>query len=355
LVLVSDEWAYRGFQAIVLENHRLRATVLPGHGAKILELASKRSGRDLLYHHPRFDVRQPTFGANVDNWWTGGIDEVFPTVAASTVGAEELPYLGELWSLPWAYEIVDRSPARVAVRLSVGGVITPVRVERHLELRAGEPFLRATYQITNVGPDPVPYIWGLHPGVAVRPGMRIELPAGRATFMEGHPNVGVAAGTSFAWPLLPRPAGSRLDVSLTQSAEPPTWGLFRVDDLAAGWLAVMDPEARCGFGMTFDASVFQYPWLWLVYGGWRGIYTAATEVWTSDAAKLDEAITSGTARVLAPGETVTTEARYVVIDNIESVERIDRDGTVVEAPASDRPGAHGAGRTESLDPMGGRS
>jgi len=138
-VSISDDWTFRGFRAVVLENSRVRMTVLPGHGAKVWEFSSKRGGRDLLFHHPRFDVRQPVFGANVDDWWTGGIDEVAPTGHACVIGGENLPFLGEFWSQPWAYEIVDAGPERVVVHLSAGGIITPLRIDRWMELRPDEP------------------------------------------------------------------------------------------------------------------------------------------------------------------------------------------------------------------------
>ena len=102
---ISDAWTYRGFPAIVLENGRIRMTVLPTHGAKVVELISKAADRDLLYHHPRFDVRPPVFGANADDWWTGGIDEIPPTGHPAVVGGEQLPFLGEFWSQAWTARI----------------------------------------------------------------------------------------------------------------------------------------------------------------------------------------------------------------------------------------------------------
>jgi len=111
---ISDAWSYRGFPVLVLENARLRVTVAPGHGAKILELSSKRAGRDLLYHHPRVDLRPPVFGANADDWWTGGIDEIAPTGHSCVVAGEQLPFLGEFWSQAWGHAVEGRGPERVA-------------------------------------------------------------------------------------------------------------------------------------------------------------------------------------------------------------------------------------------------
>ena len=324
---ISDAWSYRGFRAVVLENERVRMTVLPEHGAKVVEFVSKRADRDLLYHHPRFDVRPPVFGANVDDWWTGGIDEVAPTGHPAIVGGEQLPFLGEFWSQAWAARIVEDGPTSVAVTLTCAGVMTPLRIERRMELRAGEPFVRSTHRLTNVGYESTPFMWGIHPGLAIRPGARIQVPGATATFHEGHPGLGVDQGTRFAWPSLPARDGP-IDLSVARPPDPPSWELAFVEELSAGWLSVTDPETRSGFAMTFDPTVFPVVWLWGVYGGWRGLYTVALEAWTAYPPRLDEVIAAGRARSLGPGESLQTEVRFVAHEGMAAVSEVTADGDV---------------------------
>ena len=81
-------WSYKGFEVVFLENDLLRVAVVPQIGAKIYQFVDKSINRDLLYHHPRVDLRPPVFGVNVDNWWTGGIDDVVPTSHPCTVGGK---------------------------------------------------------------------------------------------------------------------------------------------------------------------------------------------------------------------------------------------------------------------------
>lgn len=324
---ISDGWSYRGFPAIVLENDRIRMTVLPTHGAKVVEFISKEADRDLLYHHPRLDVRPPVFGANVDDWWTGGIDEVAPTGHPAVVGDETLPFLGEFWSQAWTTRIVDEGRAAVAVAMSCAGIITPLRIDRRMELRGGEAFVRSTHRLTNVGYEAVPFMWGIHPGVAVRPGSRIQVPGSLGIFHEGHPNLGLEPGTPFAWPHLPAARGS-IDLSVAREPDPPSWELVFIDELTAGWLAVADPASRSGFAMSFDLAVFPVAWLWGVYGGWRGLYTVALEAWTAHPPRLDQVIGAGRARTLEPGESLETEIRFIAFDGIGSVADVSPDGAV---------------------------
>ena len=237
---------------MVLENRHLRCVVLPGHGARITELVHKAAGRDLLYHHPRVDVRPPVFGVNVDDWWTGGIDEVAPTGHPCVVGGEQLPFLGELWSQAWEHRIEDDGPSVVRVHLWVSGIITPLRVDRWMELHADERHVRSRHRLTNLSDAPLDLMWGVHPGLAIRPGSRITIPARTGIFWEGHPELGMAPGATFAWPHLPTPDGRRIDLSTARSPDPPSWELVFATDLSAGWLAVTDPPTASGFAMTFD-------------------------------------------------------------------------------------------------------
>jgi hypothetical protein len=326
-VTITDAWTFRGFDAIVLENAHLRCTVLPGHGARITELIHKRAGRDLLYHHPRVDVRPPVFGANADDWWTGGIDEIAPTGHPCVVGGEQLPFLGEFWSQAWEHRIEEADGSRVVVHLWASGVITPLRIDRWLELRLDEPIVRSRHRLTNLGDTPLDLMWGIHPGLAIRPGSRITIPASEGVFWEGHEELGTSPGTTFAWPHLPAADGRTIDLSTTRGPTPPSWELVFATGLRAGWLAVTDPRTRSGFAMTFDRAVLPTCWLWGVYGGWRGLYAAAVEAWTSWPVRLDHVIEQGRQLTLPAGGTLETELRFVCVD-VAEVDDVSPDGEV---------------------------
>jgi galactose mutarotase-like enzyme len=308
-VTVSLDWTYRGFDACILENELLRATVIPAVGAKIYELVYKPLGRDLLYHHPRVELRSPVFGGNVDNWWSGGIDDAIPTGHACEVDGEELPFLGEVWSLPWQIE----RDGDHAVRLRRDGIITPFRIERRLELLPGEPELRVSYEIANTGTKPFAFIFGVHPGLPVGPATRIDIDASRAVFAEGDRPPGFD-GDEAEWPV----------ESVASLAPEPrnTWTLLYVTDLAGGRVTVTDAVWGTGFGMTFSTDVFRCVWVWLVDGGWRGIRCVAVEPWTGYPARLDEALAIGHARTLAPGETLATEVSLFAFAAADAEQRM---------------------------------
>lgn len=315
---ISFDWSYRGFPACVLENELLRATVLPTAGAKVHELIFKPADRDLVFHHPRTELRAPVFGVNVDNWWTGGIDDALPTGHPCVVDGEELPFLGEAWSLPWSAE----QESSTAVRFSRQGVITPFRIERRMELRPGEPFVRMEHRIGNVGTMPFRFIWGIHPTLPLGPATRIQIPGRRGVVQDSWPQDRLGtSGSEYRWPrpelveLGPEPAG--------------TWDFHYVTDLEDGWLAVWDAEWGSGFGMTFSEDLFRCVWVWLVDGGWRGIRCVAVEPWLGYPAKLDQAIAAGHAHQLAPGEELTASTRLIGFTTRGPVRGFDEEGRPV--------------------------
>jgi hypothetical protein len=315
---ISLDWAYRGFGTCILENELLRVTVVPEVGAKVHEMVFKPADRDLLFHHPRVELRTPVFGQNADDWWSGGIDDVLPTGHPCVVDGETLPFLGEVWSLPWSAERVGSE----TVKFTRAGVITPFVIEREMELRAGEPFVRVRHRIENVGRLPFRFISGIHPSVPVGPATHVDVPARRGIVQDSWPDDRLgASGTEYAWP--------RPEIVKLGSESLGTWDFHYATELEDGWLAVWDEEWGCGFGMTFPTQVFGCVWVWLVDGGWRGIRCVNVEPWTGYPARLDEAIAADRAMGLAPGEALEAATRWIGFTTREPVRGFDEAGAPV--------------------------
>ena len=73
--------------AIVLENDRLRVTVLPGLGGRVHSLFHKPTGRDLVYRNP---VLQPANFALNGAWFSGGIEWNIGATGHSTLSVAPL-------------------------------------------------------------------------------------------------------------------------------------------------------------------------------------------------------------------------------------------------------------------------
>ena len=335
------ETTWEGLPALVLDNGRVSATVVPSMGGHVASLVDVAGERELLWRNPRLTPRLAPYGAWFDDWWSGGWDEVFPGGDLSTLHDEKLPYMGELWCLPWSassWTAPDGSEA--SITSSVLGNVAAARFTRRLALRAEQPVLWASYRIENLDVRPLPFTWGVHPAFAVGAGHRLDLPAngGMVVGVASDPVMG-AVGQAYQWPLLPVSApepspgvrdGVR-DVTSVLGREAGVVGGHWATDLADGWLGLTDTAARRGVAIVFDREVFPHAWLWQVYGGWRGHQLLAMEPWTSRPQDIDGAMAAGRARVLAPGERLETWVAFAIHDGLDRVSGVDRgeDGLIV--------------------------
>jgi len=327
---ISGDWSFRGFRALVLENSLLRATVLPDLGGKIHEFVHKPCDRDFLYHNPRCLPRPPVYGANVDNWWSGGVDEAIPTGHPCSYNGEEYPYLGEVWSQPWAWNVTVDTPQTVEVHLRCNTIIAPLRVERWHRLVGDRPILYTRHKVTNIGLHPCEFLWGIHPAFAITPECRIDVPASTVRVAESAPDWHLGqSGTTYTWPYARDRDGSRVDMRRVQPFESGWHELHHATELSEGWVALTDVTAREGVAMTFSRQVFDTVWLWLVYGGWRDLYAVALEAWTGYPAQLSEAVASGRTARLGPGETLEAETSLIAFQGLTGVQSVSSSGEVV--------------------------
>ncbi|MGW1721819.1 DUF5107 domain-containing protein [Streptomyces sp. NPDC002306] len=150
--------------ALVIENDRLRATVLPGLGGRIASLVHKPTGRELLYRNP---VLQPANFALNGAWYSGGIEWNIGATGHTTLSCSPLhaarvpaPDGGEMLRL-WEWERLRDLPFQV-----------------DLWLPEGSDFLYVGVRIRNPHEHPVPTYWWSN--IAVPEERRVLAPAHEA-------------------------------------------------------------------------------------------------------------------------------------------------------------------------------
>ncbi|MEU3336626.1 DUF5107 domain-containing protein [Streptomyces sp. NPDC006668] len=154
----------RGIDALVIENDRLRATVLPGLGGRLASLIHKPSERELLYRNPVF---QPANFALNGAWFSGGVEwnigaTGHTTLACSPLHAARVPAPDgtEMLRL-WEWERLRDLPFQV-----------------DLWLPDGSDFLYVGVRVRNPHERPVPTYWWSN--IAVPEERRILVPAKEA-------------------------------------------------------------------------------------------------------------------------------------------------------------------------------
>ncbi|MEU7010123.1 DUF5107 domain-containing protein [Streptomyces sp. NPDC046332] len=171
--------------AIVIENERLRATVLPGLGGRVHSLHHKPSGRELVHRNPVF---QPAAFALNGAWFAGGIEWNIGATGHTTLSCAPLhaaivpaPDGGEMLRL-WEWERLRDLPFQV-----------------DLWLPEGSDFLHVGVRIRNPHERSAPVYWWSN--TAVPEDRRILAPAEEAWFHgyeRGLRRVAVPAGENGA-------------------------------------------------------------------------------------------------------------------------------------------------------------
>ncbi|WP_225095393.1 DUF5107 domain-containing protein [Streptomyces sp. CoH27] len=154
----------RALDTLVIENDRLRATVLPGLGGRIVSLLHLPTGRELLYRNPVF---QPADFALNGAWYSGGIEWNIGATGHTTLSCAPLhaacvpaPDGGQMLRL-WEWERLRDLPFQV-----------------DLWLPDGSDFLYAGVRVRNPHERPVPTYWWSN--IAVPEERRILAPAEQA-------------------------------------------------------------------------------------------------------------------------------------------------------------------------------
>jgi hypothetical protein len=329
---VDTGWQYRGLQVVRIENEHIRLDVFPEVGAKIYSFVHKASGKNLLWHNPRVQPGRVLYGTLFDDHWSGGWDELLPNdVPFKTPNGETLPDHGEIWSQESEWNVVERHNDLVAVRFVTHGRILPTTFEKTISLRAGESYCSVQYAYTNLGADPIDFLWNICCSLAISPATRLDIPAKRGIIEATDPwnTQGFEPGTEYEWPRTVTQAGEVVDFRFMPPQGAGVTDFQYLPNLEAGWFSVTDADARVGFGMVFPIEVIPHLSLFRSVGGWRGQTLVSVEPSIGYPYDLAVAVERGTAGRIDGNAAFEATIRAIAYDGVEAVERIDPDGTVM--------------------------
>lgn len=337
-----------GYRTIALENELVRVEVLADKGTDIVGFLHKPSDTDFMWRRPT-GLRPAGLGSEprgVDestfvDGYEGGWQECFPNGGQSVrYKGAELPFHGELLTLPWEVTVLEDRPEVVSVRFSVRTMRTPFELEKVLTLRSGRPVLEIEERLTNLAVEEMDVMWGHHPAFGppfLDDSCRIDMPPCRGTTERGEPwkDDQLAWATPFDWPSAPLRGSGVRDLSVVPGPESGTSGWVRLSDFAEGWYGITSGRRRVGFGLRWDASLFQHVWFWHVWKGmpgypWYGLnYVCALEPWTSwPDGGLSRSIENGSALRVAGHQTLSTRMLAVAYAGVDRISGISENGEV---------------------------
>lgn len=327
---LSTNWSYLGLHAVVLENRFLRVVVLPEAGGKIWQITYKPHDADLLWNNPRFPPSRQLINARYDDVWSGGWDELFPNDEVATINGELYPDHGELWTGEWEF-YPFRTVDEVGVRIEFTTPISAVHVEKKIVLRPGESRIYFSHRFTNNGSTEFPFLWKLHPAMAVSPQHRIDFPPMQVVLEPAFPGTLEGAASPGEWPYIS--IGSN-NVDLRTIPSPDARQLYFLygTKMKAGWCALTNTETGLACALKFDPSVFPSAWLFATYGGWRNYNVAVLEPCTGYPLNFEAMRSAGRHRILAAGASLSTEVLFAVQEGLQWVGNVEEDGSLQEEP-----------------------
>ena len=288
------EFVYRGHRCVSLENQQLRVVIAADKGADIIEFLYKPLDVDALWHSPtglrafdHYRASSPLAEGQFRQYYPGGWHEMLPNGAApcSHRGAHFGQH-GEATLLPWEYEIIVDEPERIEVKFRVRLVRMPLIVEKSVVLTSGSSALQISESIQSFADQELEVIWGQHPTFGwpfLEEGCRVYLPACVAVVGTPLPNSRLQAGQRASWPLLLSPDGQTVDLSVIPGPSARSQDYVRLENLADGWFALVNPKRGIGFALRWDVGMFPTLGFWQVFRGgfdypWYGMnYLAALE------------------------------------------------------------------------------
>jgi hypothetical protein len=264
------ETTYSGIDAVVLENAKLRVTVLAGKGTDVVELNYKPLDLDFAPISPG-GVRAPRTdqGDAFMDHYPGGWQEVLPNggVPTSHAGATYGQH-GEISLVPWDHTIERDDEDGVTVAFEIALRTVPLRLTKRLSLDRDTAELRMSETLVNESDVEVDAMWGHH--------------------------------IAFGPPFLSEATTVDLPVEL---------GRPSAIEYIEGRSDYTIRDDRIGLRVSWDASTMPYLWVWQEHGGttaypwWGRLRTVGLEPFSSRPTDgLAEAVRNGTALRLKPRE-----------------------------------------------------
>lgn len=258
---------------LVLENSRLRVTVLPGLGGRIRSLFHKPTGRELLYVNP---VLQPADFALNGAWFSGGIEwnigaTGHTTLSCAPVHAATVPAPdgGEMLRL-WEWERLRDLPFQV-----------------DLWLPEDSDFLYVGVRVRNPHERTAPVYWWSNIAVEEGERTRVLAPADQAWLPHCLKGVGgTPIGYARTLRQVPVPEWDGADRTYPLRGAYPADYFYDVPDGARRWIASLDASGRGLVQTSTDLLRGRKLFLWGAGRGGRRWQEWLTEPGTTGYAEI---------------------------------------------------------------------
>ncbi|MEZ4766549.1 MAG: DUF4432 family protein [Calditrichia bacterium] len=345
---ISDDWQLKGMKTVVMENELLRITILADKGSDIYEFLYKPLDIDFMWRRPG-ELRNPNRGLPTNatengpfmDFYEGCWQEILPSGGPANVH-NGIPYgqHGEVCNLPWRCEILNDSPEEISCKFSIRAIRTPVRVEKTLTLKRGNPALFIEEKLFNECPEKLDFMWGHHLTFGepfLDEHCRIDTPASEIYIhpVEYSKNHRFLPAKKYPFPFAKNRDGKDEDFRVIPPKSRKSEDMTYFLDLKEPWFALTHTQKQVGFALRWTGDVFRYLWYWQVFNGGQGYpwfsntYNIGLEPWTSlPTSGLSDVVKQKTHLVLPPNGQISASMTAAIYTGLSEVNHVSINGKV---------------------------
>lgn len=272
---------FKGIESIILENDVLRATYLPEYGSKLASLVLKETNKEFMFQTHLKELVIPEYSSPFSEYDSSGFDEVFPSIDKCFYPngerkGIEIPDHGEVWALPWNFEIIDEEK----VKFWVVSPTLSYRFEKIIELTNNQ--IKTVYTVYNLSEEEeFEFIWTPHALLSCDEHVQLNVPSHLNKIMTvEHSTEHLGEwGTIHNYPeTISHKTGKTIDMSKVEKIEANNCEKFyfleklKKNDVVS--LKYQTGEEIC---YEYDTDKIPYLGVWKTQGGYRGDYNIAIE------------------------------------------------------------------------------
>lgn len=335
---IHDDYIYKNMRVVVLENEKIRVSILPDKGTEIYEFLYKPTDTDLMWlssngvQNPNeYLPTSPDPVSTFIDYYSGGWQEVFPNGGppSTSLGATFGQH-GEVAHMPWDYQIIEDSKEKITVEFSVRTKKTPFFIKKRYTLITQESILYMSETIENLSGVEIPTMWGQHitfgypyldeESLIEIPGEVKVIPHSQPICEQGRR---LNDANIFTWPIAIGANGNEID--LRKLPEKGTCSeMLYLTGFELAQYKVVSPNKGLSVSVSWDKNVFPYLWFWQEFGAinyypWYGRhYNIGLEPFSSmPTSGLEEAIKNGTALIFK-GREIKNISMTVTVSNCKN-------------------------------------
>lgn len=269
-------YKHLNFDAIILENEKLKISILPKLGFKIASIFNKDKEVEYLFQPTKKEYNEAKYADGFEKYDTSGIDDCIPTIDSCKYPLNKeisLPDHGDTWSLEWDVEECLEKKAVGTVKLPS----LPLQFTKSIELEENK--INIDYKIKNLSGERVFYLWAFHGLLNYDEYTELE-------FEENLKNY-INVQNDEVWDF---------DIyKLKNFKENHTFKYYFTDEIKEGFAILDHTKEKSKFKINFDPNKLPYMGVWLTTGGFKNEKNVAIEPCNGYYDSLEKAYENGKA------------------------------------------------------------